>query len=54
MSIGWIQILIVVALLVLLFGGKRIPALMSDIATGITNFRKGLRDSDNKPDADKD
>lgn len=51
MSIGWLQILIVVALLVLLFGRGRISALMGDIASGVTSFRKGLREN---PDDEQD
>ncbi|MBE8220675.1 MAG: twin-arginine translocase TatA/TatE family subunit [Alphaproteobacteria bacterium] len=44
MGIGWVQILIVVVLLVLLFGRGRISALMGDIASGVTSFRKGMRE----------
>ncbi|MGI9440005.1 MAG: twin-arginine translocase TatA/TatE family subunit [Parvibaculales bacterium] len=44
MGLSWIQILIVIVLLVLLFGRGRISSLMGDIASGITSFRKGLRE----------
>ena len=44
MGISWVQILIVIALLLVLFGRGRISSLMGDIASGITSFRKGLRD----------
>ncbi|MEG9884703.1 MAG: twin-arginine translocase TatA/TatE family subunit [Hyphomicrobiales bacterium] len=56
MSPSWIQILIVVVLLVLLFGRNRISDLMGDVARGISSFRKGIQDPDgasadgNKPD----
>lgn len=37
--------LIVLAIIVLLFGGGgKIPRLMKDLGTGITAFRKGLKD----------
>jgi sec-independent protein translocase protein TatA len=36
------QILLVVVLLILLFGRGKIPALMSDIASGIKGFRKEM------------
>ena len=42
MSIGFWQILIVVALLVLLFGRGKISGLMGDVAEGIKSFRKGM------------
>lgn len=44
MGIGWPQILIVAALLILLFGRGRISSLMGDVASGITNFRRGLKE----------
>ncbi|MEC9139773.1 MAG: twin-arginine translocase TatA/TatE family subunit, partial [Pseudomonadota bacterium] len=44
MGISWVQILVVVVLVLLLFGRGRISSLMGDIASGITSFRKGLRE----------
>jgi len=44
MGLGWPQILIVAALLILLFGRGRISSLMGDVASGITNFRRGLKE----------
>jgi sec-independent protein translocase protein TatA len=38
------QILIVVAVILLLFGGRKIPRLMKDMGSGITSFRKGLKE----------
>ena len=37
------QILIIVAVVLLLFGGRKIPTLMRDMGSGITQFRKGLK-----------
>ena len=44
MGISWVQILVVVVLVILLFGRGRISSLMGDIASGITSFRNGLRE----------
>ena len=45
MGAHWTGILIVIVLLVLLFGGRgKISGLMGDLAKGVTEFRKGLRD----------
>lgn len=44
MAVSWIQIVIVVALLILLFGRGRISALMGDLAKGIKSFRQGLQE----------
>ena len=62
MSIGFLQIALVVALVVLLFGRAKISDLMCDVAKGIKSFKKGMSDdpnsssdnnSDNKDNQDK-
>ena len=54
MSIGWLQIAIVAAIVILLFGRGKIASLMGEIAQGIKSFRTGLEDSkkDNVLEAD--
>ena len=42
MSIGILQIAIVVILVVLLFGRGKISSLMGDVAKGIKSFKKGM------------
>ena len=45
--LGPLEIIIILALLLLVFGGRgKISAMMSDMAKGIKSFRKGLKDSD--------
>ncbi len=46
MAPSWLQILIVVVLLVLLFGRGKISELMGDVAKGIKSFKKGLNEED--------
>jgi sec-independent protein translocase protein TatA len=46
MSVGFWQILIVVALVVLLFGRNKISDLMGDVAKGIKSFKQGMADDD--------
>mgnify|MGYP000438492840 FL=1 len=56
MSIGFWQIAIVVALVVLLFGRGKVSELMGDVAKGIKSFKKNMssvEDSDNKNLSDK-
>ena len=38
MGLGWTEILLLVAVLVLLFGAKRIPELARGLGTGIREF----------------
>jgi sec-independent protein translocase protein TatA len=46
MSIGFWQIVIVVAVVVLLFGRGRISDLMGDVAKGIKSFKRGMAEDD--------
>ena len=43
MQIGFWQIAIVIALVVLLFGRGKISELMGDVAKGIKSFKKGFQ-----------
>lgn len=48
---GW-QLIIVVAVIVLLFGGKKIPELMKGLGKGVHSFKQGLEEAKeemNKP-----
>ena len=46
-NFGFWEILIVLLVILLLFGGKKIPELMKGIGQGISNFKKGIKeDSD--------
>ena len=43
MGISFWHIVIVVLVVVLLFGAGKIPRLMKDLGSGITAFKKGLK-----------
>jgi len=50
--LGW-EALLVVAVIVLLFGGSRLPQLARSLGTAKNEFEKGLRDgSDDDPPQD--
>ena len=40
---GW-EIPIIVLVVLILFGGKKIPEFMKGLAKGINSFKKGLKD----------
>ena len=42
--IGPWQIALIVALALLLFGGKKIPQLMRGLGSGINEFKKGMKE----------
>jgi sec-independent protein translocase protein TatA len=43
-SIGVTEILIIVAVILLLFGGKKIPELMKGLGSGIKEFKNAAKD----------
>ena len=49
MTIGPWQILIIGILLVLLFGKGKVSNLMGELGTGISDFKKGLRQDAETP-----
>ena len=46
LSLSWQHILIVAILLVLLFGGKKIPELMRGVGSGIKEFKDAVKEED--------
>lgn len=43
-SIGWQEILVILLIVLLLFGGKKIPELMRGLGKGVKNFKEGMKD----------
>ena len=46
MGLSFWHLAVVVLVIVLLFGTKRLPHVMEDLAKGIKSFKKGLKDED--------
>lgn len=42
---GWAEILVIVVLVLVLFGHKKIPGMMKNLADGINIFKKELKDT---------
>jgi len=51
--IGPWQIVLIVAIVLLLFGGKKIPELMKGIGKGAREFKKGLSGEDEEDEEPK-
>jgi sec-independent protein translocase protein TatA len=49
---GLPELLIVLAIVLLIFGPKRLKSLGSDLGSAIKGFRKAVSDEDKKPDPD--
>jgi sec-independent protein translocase protein TatA len=41
-QIGWMEGLIILVIVLILFGGRKIPQLARDLGSGIREFRKSL------------
>ncbi|KAF0131545.1 MAG: sec-independent protein translocase protein TatA [Bacteroidetes bacterium] len=52
--IGPAQVVIIVLVIVLLFGGKKIPELMRGIGKGVKEFKDGINGIDEKDPNQKD
>jgi len=51
---GTWQIVLIVLVVLLLFGGKKIPELMKGIGRGTREFKKGLNTDEEESDDNKD
>lgn len=47
-GLGTPEIIIIALIVLLLFGGKKIPELMKGVGKGINNFKKGMNEDDDK------
>jgi len=47
-NIGFGELLIIIFIIVLLFGGKKIPELAKGLGEGVRSFKRGLRGDDEK------
>jgi len=43
-SIGWAEVLILAFVILLFFGGKKLPELMKGLGKGVKNFKEGMKD----------
>ena len=54
--IGWPQIVLIVVVVLLLFGGRKIPELMRGLGSGLKEFKDVSKDAskdENQPDEEK-
>ena len=47
-AFGAPQLILIVLVLLLIFGGKKIPVLMRGLGKGVSSFKKGLKDVDDE------
>ena len=55
--IGTWELILIILIIVLIFGGKKIPELMKGVGKGVKSFKEGMNEVDEqvnqKPDAPK-
>lgn len=47
------QVILILAVVLLMFGGKKIPELMKGLGQGIKEFKDASKGEDSKPEEDK-
>ncbi|CUT02888.1 twin-arginine translocase TatA/TatE family subunit [Candidatus Chrysopegis kryptomonas] len=45
-GLGWQELLLILIVLLILFGGKRLPELARGLGSGIKEFKKALREDE--------
>lgn len=52
-GIGFQEIIVIALIVLLLFGGKKIPELMNGLGKGVRSFKDGMNGKDGAADEDK-
>jgi sec-independent protein translocase protein TatA len=52
-SIGFPELVVILVVAVLLFGGKKIPEVAKGLGEGIKNFKNALKTDEHNPDEKK-
>ncbi len=53
-SLGLPEILLIAVVVLLLFGGKKIPELMRGLGKGVSEFKKGVKDIEDEVKSDNE
>jgi len=49
LALSWQHLLIVAIILLVLFGGRKIPEMMRGLGSGIKEFKDAVKEEDKKP-----
>lgn len=52
MSIGVWQVILILLIVLIIFGAGKLPKVMGDVAKGVKNFKKGMREEDREDDVE--
>lgn len=51
-TLGWPEILLILVVVLLLFGAKKLPEMMGSFGKGVKEFKKGVKDIGRELDGD--
>lgn len=54
MNLGWQEILLILLIVLILFGAKKIPELAKGLGKGVREFKKGLYEMDSSEEEKKE
>ncbi len=54
MNLGWQEILLILLIVLVLFGAKKIPELARGLGKGVREFKKGLHEIDSSEEEKKE
>jgi sec-independent protein translocase protein TatA len=54
MGIGWAELLIILAIVLVIFGAKRLKTLGSDLGGAIKSFKSSMKEEEEKDKAEAD
>jgi sec-independent protein translocase protein TatA len=52
-GVGWQEVLLIIVIVLLLFGAKRIPEVMRSIGKGVRELKQGMKDIDSPEPSEK-
>lgn len=53
LALSWQHLLIVAVIVLILFGGRKIPEMMRGLGSGIKEFKDAVKEDDKKPEEPK-
>lgn len=53
-QIGMMEIVLILVVILLFFGGRKIPELMRGLGKGVSEFKKGMNEGSEQPTSNED